>query len=547
MSESEDETAAHPVDIEQDVHRYPLDGKFTNAADKATILAMTEVQREAILAERAQEIERQVQDLQLRRLLQQREKSTSKLAEKKRKAGAADLEESPRKTTKAKSKATENLENYKKQREQRNEQRRRDDERRTRDGPRSPSRDRDLSDADAEGESDVEWDERPRAPDVKREEPKAELRNFQRVTIGRTNFARVCFTPGFEEAIKGCFCRVNIGPDKATGQNTYRMTQIKGKPIVLSIYPGTQSSRSSGFTTGRPYAMEAANGKPLQIDQYAIIAHGKAEKEWPFLACSDAWISEAEFDRYKRTMATENLKLPTLSFLMQKLEGIHKLLNHSWTEAEITEKMRRSGVSRAKYAAFDRAHLLTERQKFVTDGNESEIARIDAELAALDGPKLAFGTSIGGNGAGTPAKNDGPRQPTQQERLAQLNRQNRIANQDAIRKAQLMEKRAEQREQARVARGEATANRFARVKTRAKVHHDVGEGQAKGLDAELFGDVTGTDGSRAATPVPPAAAKPDVVLNGADKRKPEKTRMRSGRNIDDDVLAELDLGIEIDI
>ncbi len=38
--------------------------------------------------------------------------------------------------------------------------------------------------------------------------------------------------------------------------------------------------------------MEAANGKILVSDQYAIVAHGKAEKEWPFLACSDSRFTE---------------------------------------------------------------------------------------------------------------------------------------------------------------------------------------------------------------------------------------------------------------
>jgi len=290
--------------------------------------------------------------------------------------------------------------------------------------------------------------------------------------------------------------------------------------------------------------MEGPNGKPLQTDQYAIIAQGKAEKEWPFLACSDSRITDAEFDRYQRTLAADNLKPPTLSHLTAKLDGIHALINHKWTEAEITTKMRRSGVNKAKYAAFDRTRLAGERVDAVAEGDEAAIARIDADMAALDGPKLAFGS-------GAPAHRPDaavapPRGPSQQERLAQLNRQNRLANQDAIRKAQLAEKRAEQREQAKVARGEATANRFARVKTRAKVRHDV-VGEAKSIDAELFGEGAGNDASRAATPAA-GPANTSAAPHGAEKKSgAEKTRMRSGRHLDDDIIAEMDLGIEIDI
>lgn len=40
--------------------------------------------------------------------------------------------------------------------------------------------------------------------------------------------------------------------------------------------------------------MEGSNGKPFHTDQYAIVAHGKAEKEWPFLACSNARFTEVD-------------------------------------------------------------------------------------------------------------------------------------------------------------------------------------------------------------------------------------------------------------
>lgn len=34
--------------------------------------------------------------------------------------------------------------------------------------------------------------------------------------------------------------------------------------------------------------MEGVNGKMFTTNQYAIIAFGKAEKSWPFIACSNA-------------------------------------------------------------------------------------------------------------------------------------------------------------------------------------------------------------------------------------------------------------------
>jgi hypothetical protein len=49
---------------------------------------------------------------------------------------------------------------------------------------------------------------------------------------------------------------------------------------------------SPGFTTGKPYAMEKRNRQSFVTDQYVKVAHGKAEREWPFIACSDSPFTE---------------------------------------------------------------------------------------------------------------------------------------------------------------------------------------------------------------------------------------------------------------
>lgn len=41
--------------------------------------------------------------------------------------------------------------------------------------------------------------------------------------------------------------------------------------------------------------MEAANGKPFSTNQYALVAVGKSQKEWPFLACSNSKFTEVGY------------------------------------------------------------------------------------------------------------------------------------------------------------------------------------------------------------------------------------------------------------
>ena len=118
---------------------------------------------------------------------------------------------------------------YKRQREQkgkRDELRRRDTTQLRR---RSRSQGSLISDEDAEAESDVELNDRiGRSPSVPKDDPPAELRDIQRARVGRSNFAQVCFYPGFDDAISGCYARVNIGPNIETGQNEYRLCLITG-------------------------------------------------------------------------------------------------------------------------------------------------------------------------------------------------------------------------------------------------------------------------------------------------------------------------------
>lgn len=224
MDESDSDTS--PAHIDDHAPLYPVEGKFRSESERAEIMAMTEIQRESILAERAQEVEKRTQDQQLKRILQQRKRGESDNY-KKRKSEAANLDSSDGPPKRS---ANPALDKYKEQRQMKSDQKARGEDRRR--GNRSPSRDHIGSDRDADAESEVEWDDKPV---VSREEPPADLRDFERVRVGRSNFAKVCFYPTFDSAVKGCFCRVSIGIAKDTQVPQYRMAQIKGIAYSYSI------------------------------------------------------------------------------------------------------------------------------------------------------------------------------------------------------------------------------------------------------------------------------------------------------------------------
>ncbi|KAI4256880.1 MAG: hypothetical protein L6R42_005968 [Xanthoria sp. 1 TBL-2021] len=542
MSESESES---PPAVTEGGTDFPIEGKFRSEKDRAEIMALSEIQRESILAERAQQRERELQNEHLRRLVASKKKEAEVAEGRKRKADTAELEDRQRKSSRQKTalggrKAGETsgaIEAYKRQREEkgiRDEQRKRDGQER-RDRKARGSLEDGYSDADADGESEVDWDDvRAHANESRRhDEQPSDQHDFERVRIGRDNFAKVCFYPGFDDAIKDCYARVNIGPNHATGDSIYRMAKI------------------SGFAEGRPYAMEGVNHKNFVTTQYAKVTIGKSERTVPFIACSTAKITEVEFNDYKNKMLADDLPLPTKPFLIGKIGDINRLINHQFTPEEIQQKLERSGVLQQRFNTLERVSLVNRRQKAEARGDEEAVAQLSKEIAEIDGPKLAFNTSL--YKTSPKPVNAGP---TQQERLAELNRANRKANAADVRKAQQAERRAEALARKRVERGEAVADPFARVKTRPRTNYDSsGERLAPPKPAmramdDLFEDGSQNDSragtpGRAGTPVQNGAAKtvtpqpPQEKVNGLPKV--------GKRNMDDDVIGAMDLGIDIEI
>jgi RNA polymerase-associated protein RTF1 len=219
-SDRDDDPPARSADVP-----YPLEGKYIDEADKRRIMSMSQLDREEILGQRAEEMSRANFTAELAR------RAANLNNDRKRKVDSEEPDEMRRENSRPKVKARTNdkLEAYKREREQRGQQRERDNDRRN-NRRRSSSADRDgPSDVDADGESDVEWDDR--APVKAREELPATLRDFDSVRVGRGFFSEVCFYPGFEDAVTGTFGRVGVGQDSQR-RTQYKMAQIKGVYII---------------------------------------------------------------------------------------------------------------------------------------------------------------------------------------------------------------------------------------------------------------------------------------------------------------------------
>ncbi|KAK4176065.1 putative RNA polymerase-associated protein RTF1 [Triangularia setosa] len=421
MDDSDSDSDAAPTQTrggDDDAIQYPVEGLFKSQEEKARIMGMREIEREQILAERREENERIRQNRMLRQLKVNQEKDS-----KKRKASAADLEDELRKPSRARTKAGETSEKMdtlrraREERTSRREQRERDMDRRKQRSPSYRDRSRSPDDRDSDA-GDWRRGSRQKSRSPEKEILPADLRDVERVRVGRSRFAEVCFYPGFEQAITGCFVRINIGPDQTTRQDVYRMAIIKG------------------FNTGRPYAMPDSSGQQMVVDLYVKVAHGDAVREWPFISCSDRNFTESEWNRYKQVCLQASISVPTKTQLVNKIGDINGLVRHKWTEQEIAEKLKRQNTLMQKFSNTERDNLTRQLEAARARGDEDAVDRFQKKLEDLSTPKLAFRTSL----TSVDKKRPEGKGLTQQEKLALLNAENRRRNAEEVRKAQIKER-----------------------------------------------------------------------------------------------------------
>ena len=247
-------------------------------------------------------------------------------------------------------------------------------------------------------------------------------------------------------------------------------------------------------------------------------------------------------------MANDAQVLPKKSFLISKINHINRLVKHTFTEEELQKKLKRSGVLQQKQNAIERQTLIVQRHDAERNGDQEAVDEINEKIRALEGPKLAFGTSL----YKTPAP--APQGKTQQERLGEINRANQKANSENVRKAEQAEIRLKRAHRAAVERGEAVANPFSRVKITPKTHFDVNNPQTAPRPKPVVKkESSQAPPSPSSTPNPSGPrpelsllskkyASYDVHLGG-----PQQPTFLRHNMYDEEIIGHMDLGITIDV
>ncbi|RKP03920.1 hypothetical protein CXG81DRAFT_23477 [Caulochytrium protostelioides] len=189
-----------------------------------------------------------------------------------------------------------------------------------------------------------------------------------------------------------------------------------------------------------------------QTDLALLLGHGKAEKQFLMDLLSDGPITDLEWSRYDATVKAEGLPPVTQAACAAKVRALKAMRAHVLTDDEITQILQRKQALTGITTYNPAAELSAKRNELVA--LQQQRSPDPAAIAALQADVDALQSRIR---AQTQALNDGPR--SQLAALAELNARNRRSNLTEGREA---ERRAAAE---RKAKGAGTYDPFARVRT----------------------------------------------------------------------------------
>ncbi|KAF8266895.1 hypothetical protein EI94DRAFT_1802384 [Lactarius quietus] len=386
---------------------YPLEGKYIDELDRQRLLEMPEVEREELLSQRQDELQRITDKRNLDQMLKAQKAGDGDSISK-----AAKRQHTIRGATKEKSRKLDELKARRKAKDER---------KRTRG---SPKRDRSSSPMEMETSDDEAEDgqitkyEQEEEKERKifgmahpNDEPMT-LEDLNKARLTRDSLAKHFWAPWFGEYVKGAYVRYLVGPDK---YRIYEIHQVQ------------------------PHSKHYKINESITCNLVLELKYGSSIDVFPMDKVSNVDFTEAELARFRITWDTARIKLPTKRELEKKSNQMTKLISQPMTESDIAAMLQRkrelqgdTGKSQAaNWATLERARLTQERTLAMRRNDKEEVRNLDAQLAilAIECPPV-------------------PTESTEDASalLAKVNERNRKANLEAIRRAELQEAERKRRD-----------------------------------------------------------------------------------------------------
>lgn len=425
---------------EEEANPFPLEGKYKDESDREHLESLPEMERETLLFERSQ-IMQKYQERKLfrargRDMKEQQQRAKNDEDSRKTRAstrsthatGHSDIKAS--KLSQLKKQRARKNRHYSDNEDEDDEEDYREEDYKDDEGSEygddeeyNPFDRRDTYDKREEVEWAEEEDEQDREP---------EISDFNKLRIGRSFVAKFCFYPGFEDAVKGCYGRVNVGTDKRTGKTSYRMVRIER--VFLQ----------------KPYNM----GK-FYTNQYFGVTQGKDRKVFQMNYFSDGLFAEDEYQRYLRALDNSQMIKPSLHSLSNKTKEVMDFVNTPLTDKTTDEVVRHRMQFNKKLsgtnAVLEKTVLREKLQYAKETNNEKDIAKYSAQLRNFEKRMSVYEKHH---------END----QSDIKKLGELTSKNRKLNMSNIRNAEHVKKEDSNN-------FDSKSDPFSRLKTRTKVYY----------------------------------------------------------------------------
>ncbi|KAI9498057.1 hypothetical protein BDB00DRAFT_496631 [Zychaea mexicana] len=291
---------------------------YKDEEDRRRLQALPEVERERILSERSEERQRNLERLEVRKLLNDGRR-----------------EDSTRRSTRAKGSRTSGALNEL--------ARRREEKKRSTRHRRSPSptERRKRARASYSDESAAEYtDEEEEEEDEGRVKRTPTLDEIQPIVLTRHRIERWLYAPYFEDVAIGSYVRLFIGQDEQK-KHVYRLCQ------VVDVVP---------------YHKKYSISTDIWSNQALKVKHGKAEKAFTMDIISNQPVTQQEYSRLLSTCEADRVPLPDLDDVKAKTKNFEAARSYVLNNEEVSQMIeKKQSISGRKVnASMEHAVLLAK-------------------------------------------------------------------------------------------------------------------------------------------------------------------------------------------
>ena len=189
--------------------------------------------------------------------------------------------------------------------------------------------------------SDSESPKRRKSVSPRRQEYIEKQEDLEPIRLSRFKLERFLHLPFFKRLAIGCFVRIGIGTDPASGKSVYRCSEIADVVETAKIYAVGKARTNVGLK----------------------LKFGQSERVFRLEFISNSPLLPQEFLKWKVTCEEANMALPSLEFVRSKTAEIKKAMSYEYTSEDVDkivaqkERFHKHPVNYAMY----KARLLKEK------------------------------------------------------------------------------------------------------------------------------------------------------------------------------------------